>query len=637
MQLRVNSNLAALLALSLAACATGQPADDSLLFATEADLPAVEDASVELLFAPGQAASLKAVDGLRVLRSKIDEEGIAHTRVQQMVGSVPVWHGEAIVHLFSDGEVFAVTDSLIERVAVDTTPALLADEAVDLAVGDLLGGWDQLTEDPTSDLWVFRTDDGVDHLAWRVQLRRVDGDEHPTMPVGFIDAHSGELLWSYENLQTATCSGATNFYGTVSVECYTDGTSFFTEDQTKKVGTFSFNNTTSSLYYVSSASSTFDTSTKVARNAFEAHYVAGKVVDYFLAAHGRNGIDGAGGPAGVTTHGLGYITSNTSYASNYVNAFWDGTDMTYGDGDGYNSGSLTVLDVGGHEFTHGVTQYEANLTYSGEPGHLNEATSDIFGAMVERAVLGESSNTWLMGEDTWTPGTSGDALRYMNDPAADGYSYDYYSSTIGTKDVHYGSGVPNLAFYLMAKGGTHPRGKSTVVVTGIGADAAAAIWYSALANYMTASSNFSAARTAMISASTALYGATAAETIAVYDAWAAVGVGSAYSTGGGGGTSSCTSTTYTGSISRSGRSAYAPSSSGASVGAVAQTVSLTGPSGSDFDLYLEKKSGSRWSSVASSATSSSTESLSYTGTSGTYRTRIYAYSGTGSYTVTWCY
>jgi vibriolysin len=163
-----------------------------------------------------------------------------------------------------------------------------------------------------------------------------------------------------------------------------------------------------------------------------------------------------------------------------------------------------VLDVGGHEFTHGVTENEANLTYSGEPGHLNEATSDVFGAMVERAVLGESSNTWLMGEDTWTPGTSGDALRYMNDPAKDGISRDYWTSGIGSVDVHYGSGVPNLAFYLMAKGGTHPRGKSTVAVTGIGADAAAQIWYSALANYMTSSSNFSAARTAMISASTAL-------------------------------------------------------------------------------------------------------------------------------------
>ena len=635
MQLRVNSNLAALLALSLAACAVGEPVEDTVLFATEADLPAVEDASVELLFAPGQAASLKAVDGLRVLRSTIDEEGIAHTRVQQMVGSVPVWHGEAIVHLFDDGEVFAVTDSLIERVAVDTNPVVSADEAADLAVGDLLGGWDRLTEDPTTDLWVFRTDDGVDHLAWRVQLRRVDGAAHPTMPVGFLDAHTGELLWSYENLQTATCDGATNFYGTVSVECYTDGTSFFTEDQTKKVGTFSYANTTTSLYYVSSASSTFDTSAEIDRNAFEAHYVSGKVVDYFLAAHGRNGIDGTGGPADVTTHGVGYLSSYTSYATNYVNAYWDGASMTYGDGDGVNSGSLTVLDVGGHEFTHGVTQYEANLTYSGEPGHLNEATSDIFGAMVERAELGESSNTWLMGEDTWTPGTSGDALRYMNDPAKDGVSRDYWTSGIGSVDVHYGSGVPNLAFYLMAKGGTHPRGKSTVAVTGIGADAAAKIWYLALASYMTASTNFSAARTAMISASTSLYGATAAETQAVYNAWAAVGVGSAYSTGGGG--SSCTSTTYTGSISRSGRSAYAPSSSGSSVGAVAQTVSLTGPSSANFDLYLEKKSGRSWSTVASGTGSSSTESLSYTGTAATYRARVYSTSGSGSYTVTWCY
>ena len=71
--------------------------------------------------------------------------------------------------------------------------------------------------------------------------------------------------------------------------------------------------------------------------------------------------------------------------------------MVYGDGDGANSGSLTTLDIGGHELTHGVTHYEANLTYSGESGGLNESMSDVFAALVERSVLGESANTWMLG------------------------------------------------------------------------------------------------------------------------------------------------------------------------------------------------------------------------------------------------
>ncbi|MFO0007589.1 MAG: M4 family metallopeptidase, partial [bacterium] len=107
----------------------------------------------------------------------------------------------------------------------------------------------------------------------------------------------------------------------------------------------------------------------------------------------------------------------------------------------------------------------------------------------------------------------------MDDPAADGYSYDYYTSGIGSVDGHYGSGVPNLAFYLLSEGGTHPRGKSTPAVTGIGADAAADIWYLALANYMTSSTSFSGARTATLNAAAALYGATSTEYTQVGNAW----------------------------------------------------------------------------------------------------------------------
>lgn len=596
------------------------------------ELQLAENLAYEVLYGPTSPALAKGVDALRTTRVKLDDLGMAHTRVQQLVNGVPVFGGEAIVHLDERGKLFGVTDDLLANVQVNTTPDLTKEEAMEIAAEELFGGEGQLSADPEASLWVLRHE-GTDHLVWRVQLRRTLGQAGDTMPLYFIDAHTGELVWGYENLQSATCSGSTNYYGTISFECYTTGGSYFTEDATQLLATFSYNNTTTTLSYVSSTSTTFGTS-QLTKNAIEAYYVLQQTNSYFENVHGRNGIDGAGGPAAVTTHGYNFVTAATSYSRNYVNAYWDGTMMVYGDGDGVNASSLTSLDIGGHELAHGVTEYEANLTYSGEPGHLNEATSDVFGAMVERSVLGESTDTWLVGEDAWTPGTSGDALRYMNDPADDGYSYDYYTSSIGSVDVHYGSGVPNLVFYLMAKGGTHPRGKSTVSVTGIGADDAADIWYLALTSYMTSSTNFSGARTAMLSAAQALWGSTTSTQYkAVQDAWAAVGVGTSSSGGGG---SSCTSTTYTGSLSKSRSSAYAPSSSGSSVTGTSQTATLTGPSSADFDLYLEKKSGSRWSSVASSTTSGSSESLSYTGTSGTYRVRVYSYSGTGSFSTTWC-
>jgi vibriolysin len=217
--------------------------------------------------------------------------------------------------------------------------------------------------------------------------------------------------------------------------------------------------------------------------------------------------------------------STVHYSTNYVNAYWDGTQMVYGDGDGVNSTQLGLsADVTTHELTHAVTSSESNLTYSGESGGLNEAMSDIFGAYCESYASGTWATTnavFMVGDDIWTPATPGDALRYMYDPAKDGTSLDYWTSSAGSVDVHYSSGIANLAFKLLSTGGTHPRGKSTVNVTGIGVQKAGAIFYSANANYMTASTTFAQAKTYTESAASTLGYSVASVT----QAWQAVGVG----------------------------------------------------------------------------------------------------------------
>jgi vibriolysin len=206
--------------------------------------------------------------------------------------------------------------------------------------------------------------------------------------------------------------------------------------------------------------------------------------------------------------------------------------MVYGDGDGSQSSPLTVLDVVGHELTHAVTDTSSELIYANESGALNEAMSDIFGASIEAYRDGAvSANTWKVGEECWTPGTAGDALRYMNDPAAAG-DYDYYPTRYtGTSDnggVHWNSGIANLAFKLMVTGGSHPRGKTSNVVTALDANATtsiqkgAAIFYRANTVYLTPGSTFSEARGATAQAAADLYGSAAAAT--VNDAWTAVGV-----------------------------------------------------------------------------------------------------------------
>ncbi len=251
-------------------------------------------------------------------------------------------------------------------------------------------------------------------------------------------------------------------------------------------------------------------------------------MDYFSAVHNRNGIDGSGGPAYYTSADgvTGLISSKVHYSTNYNNAFWNGQFMTYGDGDGTQFTPLVTLDICGHEMTHGVTERTANLTYANESGALNESMSDVFGAMVERYAEGQSANTWKIGEDAYTPGTAGDALRYMDDTHRSGDPDHYSERYTGTADnggVHTNSGIGNNVFYLIAAGGTNHV--SSITVTGIGADNAAKIWYRALTVYMTSGTTFAGARTATLNAATDLFGSSSSQYTAVSTGWCAVGVG----------------------------------------------------------------------------------------------------------------
>ncbi|MEU3290678.1 M4 family metallopeptidase, partial [Streptomyces longwoodensis] len=179
------------------------------------------------------------------------------------------------------------------------------------------------------------------------------------------------------------------------------------------------------------------------------------------------------------------------------------------------------------------TSNTAGLNYSGESGGLNEATSDIFGTGVE-FFAGNSSDVgdYLIGEKINING-NGTPLRYMDKPSKDGGSADYWSSSVGNKDVHYSSGVANHFFYLLSEG----SGAKTIngvsynsptyngsTVTGIGRAKALQIWYKALTTYMTSTTKYAGARTATLNAASALYGSTSAEYKAVAAAWSAVNV-----------------------------------------------------------------------------------------------------------------
>lgn len=417
-----------------------------------------------------------------------DSRGKSHERVTQSFKGVPVFGAQAIVHLGADGSIESVTDKLVRNLRVSTTPKLRAQEATELAITHA-GGSMGLAATPKADL-VILPEDGSARLTYLVRLETVTAEGQPSRPTIFVDAETGEIAWEFDNLQTI---------------------------RNRKTYTAS-NRTTlpGSLLRSEGQGAVSD----VQANA--AHDNAGFTYDFYLSKFGRDSYDGAGGT----------LISSVHYSRNYVNAYWDGTQMVYGDGDGTQSSPLTVLDVVGHELTHAVTDTSSELVYANESGALNEAMSDIFGASIESFRDGAvSANTWKVGEECWTPATAGDALRYMNDPAIAG-DYDYYPTRYsGTSDsggVHWNSGIANLAFNLMVMGGTHPRGTTSNVVPALDADPytsiqkGAAIFYRANTVYLTPGSTFSEARGATAQAAADLYGSAAAT--AVNEAWTAVGV-----------------------------------------------------------------------------------------------------------------
>nr|QKW93896.1 matrix-associated zinc metalloprotease FibA [Vitiosangium cumulatum] len=421
----------------------------------------------------------------RVLK---DLRGQSHERVSQSFRGVPVFGAQAILHLGADGSVESITDRLVRNLRISTTPKLRADEATQIAIGRVSGAVG-LVGTPKSDLVILPESDGA-RLTYRVQLETITAEGQPSLPNLFIDAETGAVVREFDNLQT----GRNRKTYTAGNRTTLPGTLVRSEGQAP----------------VSDA----------VANA--AHDNAGLTYDFYFSKFGRDSYDGAGGT----------LTSSVHYSRNYVNAYWNGTQMVYGDGDGSQSGPLTVLDVVAHELTHAVTDTSSELIYANESGALNEAMSDIFGAAVEAFRDGAvSANTWKIGEECWTPATAGDALRYMNDPALAG-DYDYYPTRYtGTSDnggVHWNSGIANLAFHLMVAGGTHPRGKTSNAVPALDADPytsiqmGAAIFYRANTVYLTPGSTFSEARGATAQAAADLYGSAAAAS--VNEAWTAVGV-----------------------------------------------------------------------------------------------------------------
>jgi Zn-dependent metalloprotease len=232
----------------------------------------------------------------------------------------------------------------------------------------------------------------------------------------------------------------------------------------------------------------------------------------------RDSIDGAGLPLDGVVH----------YGTNYDNAFWDGERMVFGDGDDDLFLDFTLpVDVIGHELTHGVTQYTANLEYFSQSGALNESMSDVFGSLIKQYSLGQSADQadWLIGAGLLGPNVTGVALRSMKEP---GTAYDddvlgkdpqpatmedYVKTGRDNGGVHINSGIPNHAFYLVA-----------TALGGSAWERAGQIWYDVLTGgELATTAQFTDFAALTVAAARSRYGE-GAEQEALLKAWSQVGV-----------------------------------------------------------------------------------------------------------------
>ncbi|MDQ1536549.1 MAG: hypothetical protein QOE58_942, partial [Actinomycetota bacterium] len=505
-----------------------------------------------------QVLGLSNAEKLVVKDVITDPNGATHVRYDRTFNGLRVIGGDFVSHRDSSGRVKDVSWNGAREVAVGSTKPRLsmssakatgANAAAALAhqstTGDKAelvvyaggsGGASGMSAKPSAA--VKRTRGGAASvstratakLAYDVLTVGVGADQTPSRLHTIVDASTGATLQSFDEIEKGTGNGI--YTGAGVTIGTTAGPPHSLRDTAGNVTTdlnHAGDGTGEDLPAV--AGTTFTdaddswgngTVGDPASVAVDAHYGAEKTFDYFHDVLGRNGIWNTGAGARSRVH----------YGNGYDNAFWDWTQMTYGDGVGNNK-PLVELDIAGHEMSHGVTENTAGLVGDGEAGGLNEGTSDIFGTAVEW-YAGNASDTpdYLIGERVDVNG-DGTPLRYMDRPSRDGVSPDCWSPTVAGLDPHDADG-PLIHWFYLASEGSGAKNINGVsydsptcgapAVTAIGRDKAAKIWYRALTTYLTSNSTYAAAREAAIQSAKDLYGPMSAECRGIASSFSAIAV-----------------------------------------------------------------------------------------------------------------
>ena len=471
-----------------------------------------------------------------------DNDGTEHVRFDRTYQGLPVIGGDVVVHQ-RGGTFRSASLTLRSNGRPLLSPRVSADKAM-VEAGAVFGG--QIDAVSHTGMVVYARG-AKPVLAYEIRVRGVSPTQGEADMRYFVDANNGRVLDGWNIIQHAAAAGTgkTLLIGNVPLTTNSISGSYQLVDPSRGGGnTRDGTGKVIDLIYAKAKIMTDadniwgnNAESQVASEASDAHFGVAATWDFYKSKFGRNGIynDNVGVKSivNVMFRGAGPATGG--------NAAWYGAPykfMAYGSGDS-TWYPVVSIDVAGHEMTHGVTEATAGLTYSGDAGGLNEASSDIMGTMVEYFVNQAADvPDYMIGEEIYRSNPAGTkALRYMFRPGdADGQrSYNCYPAAgFAGVDPHYSSGPGNHFFYLLAEGATNPAGfnytaaqlvcNGNTTLAGIGRDDATAIYYRALTVYFTSSITYPQARVKTLQAAADLFGAGSTQYNAVAAAWSAVNV-----------------------------------------------------------------------------------------------------------------
>lgn len=494
-----------------------------------------------------RALKLSDSYGFKLLNVEKDALGMQHYRYRQTYKSLELEGTMFLVHVKND-QVISVNGTLFNKIQSGTAPAISESTALTSALTHMSAEvyrWQipqmeqqlktqtknpSATWYPTSTLVLAPVNgepkDANYTLAYRFD---VYAEKPLKREYVFVNASTGEVIYSKDRIHhTDKLSTAVTAYSGVReiIDDSVNTTTYRLREAGRGNGIETYNLQQTTNY---TNTDFFDTdnywnnvNAQLDEYAGDAHWGAEKTYDFYHVKFNRNSID---------DNGFALI-SYVHYDVNYTNAFWDGTEMTYGDGDGGNYTPFTALDVTGHEISHGLTEFTSGLNYSYESGAMNEAFSDCMGNSIRHYGKPAAQVNWLIGDEI-----SSSPFRSMSDPNAYGDPDTYQGNNwaTGAADnggVHTNSGVMNHWFYLLSDGGTGTNDNGDAyTVTGLGIDNAAAICFRMNTVYLVPTSQYADARTYAIQAAIDLFGPCTNEVMQTANAWHAVGVGNAFTPG----------------------------------------------------------------------------------------------------------